>query len=530
MFMDDLALREHVRSRRVGDGPGGPGPAKDKPEVAQEPPNLDIFLNPDRQAEREHTVALQREKYQQRFAAIDSAASFDSMFELLWYSGNPCFDVMDLTSDSLHQKSVVKQCLWKGEEVNCSSVFTLTPTDRGMCCRFDIRPPGQIFQTNRFTQNMERLRLQDRTRSLDSGDGVLGEMRGDPGPEVGRYKGLSLVLDAHSDLLSARSVAEDSNGFLVGLSQPGQFPLMSQGSHLLRPGMEHFLSISATDTVADPAIESNLQPAARKCYFPSELPLQFHLNYSQPACLFECGLSWAASSSGLTCLPWFFPPLNPSPSAEICDPWDTQIFLAALRRAPRSSCTQCLPDCQTTTYTVSTSSALIRPCSQLNEGLSNLCKYSSPLVPPLWSTNLASSFSHLSSQPSYLDQFTGKGNALRRNAKGEAYSAYEEDIAMVHLYWDSPSVLQFQRSLRLTWIDYLSQASKLWHRILTMYHQVGGLFGLMLGFSLVSFIEILYWLSGRLARNCMRKTSEEGLTAAELGNARKVVLPKICGS
>ena len=45
----------------------------------------------------------------------------------------------------------------------------------------------------------------------------------------------------------------------------------------------------------------------------------------------------------------------------------------------------------------------------------------------------------------------------------------------------------------------------------------------MLGFSLVSFIEILYWLSGRLARNCMRKSdSEEGLTVAELGNVRKV--------
>ena len=45
----------------------------------------------------------------------------------------------------------------------------------------------------------------------------------------------------------------------------------------------------------------------------------------------------------------------------------------------------------------------------------------------------------------------------------------------------------------------------------------------MLGFSFVSFIEILYWLSGRLARNCMRKSdSEEGLTVAELGNVRKV--------
>ena len=32
--------------------------------------------------------------------------------------------------------------------------------------------------------------------------------------------------------------------------------------------------------------------------------------------------------------------------------------------------------------------------------------------------------------------------------------------------------------------------------------QVGGLFGLMLGFSLVSFIEVAYWLTARLASNC----------------------------
>ena len=32
--------------------------------------------------------------------------------------------------------------------------------------------------------------------------------------------------------------------------------------------------------------------------------------------------------------------------------------------------------------------------------------------------------------------------------------------------------------------------------------QLGGLFGLCLGFSLISFIEIFYWCSLRLFRNC----------------------------
>ena len=180
--------------------------------------------------------------------------------------------------------------------------------------------------------------------------------------------------------------------------------------------------------------------------------------------------------------------------------------MTELRRAPRSSCTHCLPDCQGTTYSIATSSATLRPCSQLNEGLSNLCKYSSPLVPPRWSEGLGDLFAHLASPPPYLAQFTGQGGAVRRSREGEEYSAYREDIALVHLYWDTSSVLQFQRSLRLTWIDYLSQVRAAQH-----HRQVGGLFGLMLGFSLVSFLEILYWLTARLARNCVARVEHAEL-------------------
>ena len=87
---------------------------------------------------------------------MDSVNSFPSMFELLWYSGTPCFDVAELTSDKIHEKSVIKQCLWKGEEINCSQVFTLTPTDKGMCCRFDLKKPKNIFTENMFTRTCSR--------------------------------------------------------------------------------------------------------------------------------------------------------------------------------------------------------------------------------------------------------------------------------------------------------------------------------------------------------------------------------------
>ena len=49
-----------------------------------------------------------------------------------------------------------------------------------------------------------------------------------------------------------------------------------------------------------------------------------------------------------------------------------------------------------------------------------------------------------------------------------------------------PTVFQFQRSLRMTLIDFISQ--------------IGGLLGLFLGFSLISAIEIVYWLTLRLGQ------------------------------
>ena len=124
----------------------------------------------------------------------------------------------------------------------------------------------------------------------------------------------SLVLDAHQDLLHSASVEEDSARLLVGVSRPGEFPLTSQGSHLVSPGSEHFLALDAVDTAAEAGVAS-LAPAQRACLFPGEQQLLFHRNYSQAACLFECGLQEAARQSGLSCRPWYAALLCP---ADLC--------------------------------------------------------------------------------------------------------------------------------------------------------------------------------------------------------------------
>ena len=131
--------------------------------------------------------------------------------------------------------------------------------------------------------------------------------------------------------------------------------------------------------------------------------------------------------------------------------------MEALRRAPRSECQDCLPDCQTTSFTLSSSSAPLRSCTNLNRGLSGLCAYSSGISPSLSSEDIIQEYSHLQQLPQYIQRFKEDDSSKRKLSNGVEYDAFKEDIAIVHVYWDTSSVLQFERALRLTWIDYISQ-------------------------------------------------------------------------
>jgi len=63
------------------------------------------------------------------------------------------------------------------------------------------------------------------------------------------------------------------------------------------------------------------------------------------------------------------------------------------------------------------------------------------------------------------------------------YDAYEKDIALLHFYFKKSTAFQLGTQPTMTWIDFLSQ--------------VGGLLGLCIGISIVTFIE-LFWLCLRI--------------------------------
>ena len=117
-----------------------------KPEV--KPLNiqkLDISLDPSKVEERENQTREAVRKYNESFGSLDLENSYLPLFELLWYGQMPCNDVKGITSDVKDELSFIKKCYWKNKPISCSAIFQKRPTDRGMCCSFNMEKAENIY-------------------------------------------------------------------------------------------------------------------------------------------------------------------------------------------------------------------------------------------------------------------------------------------------------------------------------------------------------------------------------------------------
>ena len=172
------------------------------------------------------------------------------LFEILWYTQVPCFDVANVTSDKQHEHAMIKSCMWKGIKIPCSKVFTASPTDRGMCCTFNVQAAEKMFKTGDYQTMIKKMQDQDESKAFDLFES-WPELKYDYqkfGPEAGVSNGLHLLLDSHSDLLSGSSISDDFQGFIAVVNDNKQFPITSQKSVLIRPGHHNLVSINLSAT------------------------------------------------------------------------------------------------------------------------------------------------------------------------------------------------------------------------------------------------------------------------------------------
>ena len=89
---------------------------------------------------------------------------------------------------------------------------------------------------------------------------------GEPKTEPGKSKGLTVILDAHSDIFSTGSVDLDTEGFVGLISTSGSLPQRTMSSFDLKPGHNNQVSVSGIVIKSDEGL-IKMPPASRNCYF-----------------------------------------------------------------------------------------------------------------------------------------------------------------------------------------------------------------------------------------------------------------------
>ena len=113
------------------------------------------------------------------------------------------------------------------------------------------------------------------------------------------------------------------------------------------------------------------------------------------------------------------------------------------------------------------------------------------MSPKIWTEKVIQSYVNASKQiPAYLwlerspirkiRPKKALAKTIMNSENGTSYDAFERDIAMVNFYFENPLIFQFGKQERMTFFNFLAQ--------------LGGTFGLFMGISFISIIELVYWL------------------------------------
>jgi len=350
--------------------------ASHKSQQSSEKKYFDNYLNPEQALSFEKEVSEKMLKQKSLFNNIER----DSMrtgISNLWYSYLPCYDVEGVTSNRNGEHSLLKQCKWRGVIVHCAAIFKKFPTDEGLCCSFNMKAADEIFNAKIYTKLINELQKFDEDHSF--GESKKPEWytnANEPKSLPGKNKGLFLMLDAHSDLLTRGSVDSDFQGFIGLVHNRGSFPLVSRYGFQIKPGSNNLVALSAVMVNASENIRS-IDPGRRNCKFPDESRgLKIHRRYTQSNCQLECSLFHAQNAiamdgNGSTpCTPWYFP--FEDGMHIYCDPWTAKRFHDIMMSID-TNCDHCLPDCQKIIYSPSLTTMPFRKCTESNLGLSPLC-------------------------------------------------------------------------------------------------------------------------------------------------------------
>lgn len=248
--------------------------------------------------------------------------------------------------------------------------------------------------------------------------------------------GLTLMLDADLDNYYCSSTS--SSGFKVLLHSPIEIPRIASFGFFVAPGRETKVVITPKITEASESIRK-IPIEKRQCIFENEANLSYYNIYTKKNCEMECISKITEDTCGCTL---YYMPRKFNNDSIICNRkkapcYEKILFNIAHSQNEEYSCSHCLPACYEINYEREISASRL-----------------------------------------------GTGNFITREMFPNHDANYiENNLAMIHIFFLENSYGGYTKTEFIGFTDFLSN--------------IGGLLGLFMGFSVISILEIIYFVSLR---------------------------------
>ncbi|CAG9802120.1 unnamed protein product [Chironomus riparius] len=369
-------------------------------------------------------------------------------------------------SQPCHQ--MIQFCKFGMRIVNCDEIFTTVLTDEGLCCTFNAFHPKLMFKTFEEDDHIDNT-LSDfpyATWNPENGYNNVKPPYPRPVPGAGYHFGLSLLLDV--DVANYYCSSTRSYGFKALLHSPVETAKMANFGFFISPGLETKVVITPKISEATNLIR-RVPMQQRQCVFASENNLSYYNIYSKKNCEMECNSKLTESECGCTL---YFMPRKYDNESKICSRLEAPCYENIIYKIQNTmngnlSCNHCLPACFEINYGREISSSILG----------------------------TGSFQTVEPQLSRVYN----ANYIRDN------------LAVVHISLNENAYSGNTKNELIGFTEFLSNT--------------GGLLGLFMGFSVISLMEIIYFLSLRPYCALRRADVDENVQQRNNRNHVNVRLP-----
>ncbi|KAG5683748.1 hypothetical protein PVAND_013013 [Polypedilum vanderplanki] len=337
---------------------------------------------------------------------------------------------------------MIKMCKFGMRNVSCEKIFSTVLTDEGLCCTFNAYHPKLIFKNFEEKDYVDSDGVQEvdyATWTPEKGYADIEEKLPYPRPVqgAGAHFGLSILLDV--DVANYYCSSTSSYGFKSLLHSPVETPKMANFGFFIAPGQETKVVITPRISEASDLIR-NVPMLQRQCVFDNENNLSYYNIYSKKNCESECISKYMQHECNCTL---YYMPRRFDIESKVCSRMEASCYESVTYRI------------QSTTNNDLTCSHCLPACFEINYGR------------------------EISSCP----LGTGSFQTVEPLLKTYNASYIKDNLAVVHISLNDNAYSGNTKNELIGFTEFLSNT--------------GGLLGLFMGFSVISLMEIIYFLTLR---------------------------------